>query len=116
MLLSLHRGPKVYRLRPGQGVDSYGDPIEDWDNPVRELLYQAVLQEPDTEEEDGAGNRLVTGQRVLYAPRALDLQAEDRVEVDGQLWRVQGDPKIRRGLAMGVYTSATLARTDRRRP
>lgn len=112
MILNSTRGPKAYRLRASQGVDSYGDPVEDWDAPERVLLYRAIVQEPDTVEVEGVGKRVVSGERVLYAPTALDLVSGDRVEVDGEVWRVQGEPKVRRGLAMGVYTSATLARSE----
>jgi len=106
------RTTPVYRLRASQGVDSYGDPVEDWDRPERVLLPGAVVQEPTTEEEEAPGKRVTTGERVLYAPRALDLDEGDRVEVEGEVWRVEGRPKVRRGLAMGVYTSATLSRSE----
>lgn len=114
MIFTATRGPKVYRLRAAVGVDSYGDPVEDWDAPVRERLYRAIVQEPTTEEVDTSGKRLVTGERVLFSPGALDLTADDRIEVDGEVWRVSGTPKTRQGFAMGVYTSATLTRSERR--
>lgn len=112
MIFTATRGPKVYRLRASQGVDSYGDPVESWDAPERVRLYRAVVQEPTTVEEESPGKRVVSGERALYAPSALDLVSGDRIEVDGEVWRVQGEPKVRRGFAMGVYTSATLARSE----
>lgn len=112
VILHAGRSPAVYRLKPGAGTDSYGDPVEDWENPVRERLYRATVQEPRTEEIDSAGKRVVSGERALYLPYASDLAAEDRIEIDGEVWRVEGRPKVRRGLAMGVYTSATLSRAE----
>lgn len=112
MIFTATRGPKVYRLRASQGVDSYGDPVESWDAPERVRLYRAVIQEPTTVEEESPGKRVVSGERALYTPYAADLLSGDRIEVGGEVWRVQGEPKIRRGLAMGVYTSATLARSE----
>lgn len=114
MIFNATRAPKVYRIRAARSLDSYGDPVDDWDNPVRERLPRAILQAPSSVEVDGTGKRLVTGERSLYAPYPLDLTAEDRIEVGGEVWRVDGDPIIRQGFAMGVYTTATLVRADRR--
>lgn len=109
----LYRTQVVYRLRPGVKLDSYGDPVEDLDNPERERLVGAYVQSGQLMEDP---DRLLAGQRKLFAPGSHDLKAEDLIEVDGELWRVEGDARIRHGLAMGTYTAAILSKPSRRYP
>lgn len=108
-----HPPGKVYRLRPGVRLDSYGDPVgDDWDAAERVLLPGAVIQSPSVTE---APDAALTGARQLFAPGALDLKAEDRIETEaGEVWRVEGDARVRHGLAMGTFTTAKLARVERR--
>jgi head-tail adaptor len=113
MLLTSYKvTPAVYRLRAGSTVDSYGDPVESWTAPQRTLLKGATVQDVNTEEVEGATRTLVRGEKALYAPGAIDLTEDDRIEVDGVVWRVNGLPNVRRGLASSVYTTATLTRVS----
>lgn len=108
----LQRGSVVYRLRPSVRLDTYGDPIEDWEHPERMRLRGAVVQS-GTRAEDP--DRLLPSQRNLFCPGKLDVSAEDRIEIDGEQWDVVGGPRIRHGLAMGTYTLVKLERSERRR-
>lgn len=108
MLLSPVSGPTVTRLRPGSGTDSYGDPVESWDAPARFALKGATVQDVSVIEDEGTVRHIIRGQKTLYIPGAADLTAADRVEIDGEVWRVDGPPKIRAGLASAVYTTAAL--------
>ena len=103
--------PVVTRLRAGATTDSYGDPVESWDTPERFVLRGASVQDVSVVEEDGVTRRVLRGVRTLYVPGAADLTAEDRVEVSGEVWTVDGKPEVRRGLASSVYTTARLAQT-----
>lgn len=111
MLLSLSK-PPVYRVRAATGTDSYGDPFEDWDLPERVRLKGAYLQDVETLEEESPSRRVIRGERALFVPGAVDLVAADRIEAEGQVWEVAGDPSVKRGLASAVYTAATLTRVD----
>ena len=105
------RGSAVYRLRQGTAPDSYGDLVASWETPSRVRLPGAQVQDVSTEEVDGAARTIVRGEKVLFVPRVADLVDADRIEADGETWRVEGVPTVRRGFALGVYTTATLHRT-----
>lgn len=104
--------PTVYRLRAGTGTDSYGDPVESWDSPERVKLTGARVQDVRAEEVDGAVRRIIRGEKVLFVPGAVDLTENDRVEVSGEVWRVNAPPTVRAGLASTVYTTASLTRSS----
>lgn len=113
MLLSAYKQtPSVYRLRAGTTTDSYGDPVESWTAPDRFLLRGARVQHVTTVEEEGTERRVIRGETTLYAPGAVDLTRDDRIEVGSEVWRVDGEPVVRAGLASTVYTTATLARVS----
>ena len=115
MLLTSYRvTPPVYRLRPGTVLDSDGDPVESWDAPDRFKLAGAVVQDVSTVEEEGVSKQIVKGERTLFVPRRVDLKADDRIEVEGEQWRVNGDPVTKAGLASGVLTTAALTRVESR--
>lgn len=113
MLLTSYKiAPSVYRLRAGVTEDSYGDPVESWDVPERVRLKGATVQDVNAEEVDGATRRLIRGEKVLFAPGKVDLTENDRIEVSGEVWRVNAPPTIRSGLASTVYTTASLTRNS----
>lgn len=112
MLLGSTNTQEIYRLRPTVGEDSYGDPYETWDPPQRHRLRRAEVQDVATVEEEGVRRVVVEGERRLYVPYAADLTSADRIEVDGETWRISGKPAVRRGLASTVYTTCTLTQTE----
>ncbi|WVX87998.1 head-to-tail stopper [Arthrobacter phage TforTroy] len=112
LLSRYRRAPSVYRLAPGTTYDSYGDPVESWDTPERTLLRGAVVQDVSVVEEEGVARHVLQGQKRLYAPGRLPVTAADRIEVDGEVWEVDGDPVVREGLASTVYTTAALKRVS----
>jgi hypothetical protein len=109
VLLTAYRIARpVYRLRAGSGVDSYGDPVESWTTPDRYLLKGAILQDAKSEE-TGA---ILHSEKVLLVPGEPDLTEADRIEHDGDAWRVNGVPTTKTGLASRTFTVATLTRTE----
>ena len=104
MLMGRLPTPPVYRLRPSAGSDSYGDPVESWANPQRTLLPRAQVQVPTSTLPES-----LQTDRVLHVPGTADVTARDRIEYDGAIWRIEGTPIVRRGLASGVYTTAPLS-------
>jgi head-tail adaptor len=112
MLLTSYKVvPAVYRLRAVAGVDSYGDPVESWTTPERVRLKGATVQDVRTEEVEGSTRTIVRGEKALFVPGAVDLTEDDRIEVSGEVWRVNGPPTVRRGLGSATFTTATLTRT-----
>ncbi|QOP65070.1 head closure Hc1 [Arthrobacter phage Adumb2043] len=112
LLTAYRRAPSVYRLRAGTKTDSYGETVESWTTPERSLLRGATVQTVSVVEEEGVARHITKGQKRLYAPGAVDLTAADRIEVDGEIWQVDGDPVARAGLASTVYTTAALKRVS----
>ncbi|UJQ86800.1 head closure Hc1 [Arthrobacter phage Reedo] len=113
MLLTAYRvAPTVYRLRAGTTVDSYGDPVESWTAPERTPLKGATIQNISIVEDDGVTRHVTRRRKTLYAPGAVDLRKDDRIESNGEVWRVDGDPVTRAGLASAVYTTAELERVS----
>lgn len=110
MLLTLPNSEPVYRLRATVGQDSYGDPVESWDTPQRTRLRGASVQDVSVVEDEGVDRRLVRGERVLFVRGAADLTEDDRIEYRAEVWRVAGDPFVKRGLASAVYTVCALER------
>lgn len=102
--------PPVYRLRPGSGTDSYGDPVQSWDVPDRVRLRGASVQDVSVVEDEGVAKRILRGERTLFVRGAADLTADDRIEYEAEVWRVNGDPTIKRGLGSAVYTVCALSR------
>lgn len=112
ILNAYRRAPSVYRLAPGITYDSYGDPVESWDTPTRTLLRGATVQDVSVVEEDGVSRHILRLQKRLYCPGDPGLTAADRIEVDGEVFKVDGDPTVRFGLASTVYTTAALTSTS----
>lgn len=102
--------PTVVRLRPTSVPDSYGDPVESWDVPERTVLRGAFTQDRDSLEVTGDGRTRVVTRRVLYAYGDAALTAADRVEVDGVVHLIDGEPAVHRSRTRPVYTSASLVR------
>lgn len=111
ILTSYRRAPSVYALTPGVTLDSYGDPVESWDTPTRTLLRGAVVQDVSVVEEEGVARHILRLQKRLYCPGDPGLSAASRIEVDGEVFKVDGDPVVRAGLASTVYTTAALTST-----
>src|SRR4051812_11141143 len=109
-LLGLYGAAPVSRLRAKVAADSYGDPTEDWTAPDRLRLKGASVRAVASREDGG----LVRDERLVLVPGFADLTAADRVEADGEVWGgVDGGPLVRRGLASGTTTTATLRRVER---
>ena len=113
-MLSSLSGPPVYRLRPAERVDSVGDVVRSWAEPDRARIPRAQVQEVSSREADGTVVRLDGERRLLVDGPRPDLDATDRVEYLGEVWRVDGEPITKPGLAMGSHTVAKLIRHETR--
>lgn len=103
--------PRVTLVRPTVSADSYGDPVVSWAAPVRTVLHGAVVQDKTSVETGGDARQRLTTTRVVYVPGDVEAESTDRVEIDGETWRIDGHPFVSRGLGYGnVYTTFLLTR------
>ncbi|AWY06642.1 head-to-tail stopper [Microbacterium phage Zeta1847] len=113
MLTTLRSPDLVHRLRPGTRVDGVGDTVRDWRTPERVRIPNATL-EPVTSTATDGSVLIIESQRRLLIVGTFDLKATDRVEADGEVWRVDGVPAVRRGLITGTHTAVKLERIEAR--
>jgi len=110
LLKPTRRRDPVYKLTPRTVSDSYGDPVLSWDDADKDELPGATWEDVTSEEDANGNRRLVSNTRQLFVPGRCRITQQDRVEIRGEVWRVDGDPIDREGMAMGVYTVAKLTR------
>lgn len=119
MLRETNRQSPVYLLRPSETTDSYGEPVYDWATPVRLVIPGAELQRNSTEDKDLAtgtqtdrlGKMIATGRGPEMLIYSL-VNESSRIEQDGKVWRVTGEPNIKQGLINGnTHLTASLTRT-----
>ena len=83
--------PVIVRVRsaPG-GVDEYGDPISGTDS--RTTLTGAFVAPRESSEITNRGRAGVIVGLTLFAPYDTDLTYTDQIEVDGDLYDIEGEP------------------------
>lgn len=109
------RGATITRLRATMTTDSYGDPVgEDWSTPDRLVLRRAEVQAVSADETETPSGTHTTDERVLYALGRPDVREGDRIEVGSEVWRVDGPPVVREGLASDRFLTASLRRVSGR--
>lgn len=103
----------VVLVHAGEITDSYGDVVESWaeEDVIRTPLPGAFVQYRSSTETASSGRVAVTVDALLIAPGDPGLHEADRVEVDGETWRVDGRPALRRGFGGAhLHTAASLTR------
>lgn len=103
----------IYRLRrtPG-GVDEYGDPIE---STVSRMLLEGSFTAPRVSDDiTNRGRAGVIVGLTLFAPYNSDLVHTDQIEVDGQVYEIEGEPGRWRNPMTGweAGTQAALVRAQ----
>lgn len=93
--MTLLRTRTVTRIRPAAvGFDADGDPV---DTTSTETAIDGVLVAPRTdlaslgELDDRARNGVVVGLTLLF-PAGADVSRHDLFRIDGQTWKVTGEP------------------------
>lgn len=118
MLRETSRQSPVYLLIPTSGTDSYGDPLPTWSAPTRLHIPGAEIQRNATEDKDvnsgtqtdRLGKMIATGRgpEVLLYRQVTETS---RIEQDGKVWRITGEPNIKQGLINGnTHLTASLTR------
>lgn len=94
---------QVYVLRPPVVADAYGNrsrSTKDWSAAVRSGPFDACVQ-PDsatlgaslaTKEERRGGREQTSKSVAVYLQPGTDVVATDGIEIDGQVWQVNGNP------------------------
>lgn len=119
MLRETSRQSPVYLLLPSTGTDSYGDPLPSWDSPTRVEIPGAELQRNATEDKDvNSGTQTERLGKMIATGRGPEMlvysmvNESARIEQDGKVWRVTGEPNIKQGLINGnTHLTASLTRT-----
>ena len=83
----------ITRLRPSTTTER-GSAISDWSNPDTLVISECSVQ-PTTTSLSQDGRVLgVTDGLTVYAPADADVQAGDRIEYNGDVYTINGDPLI----------------------
>lgn len=86
----------VIRIRPGT-KEERGSIIPDWSNPDR-LLIEGCSVQPTATTLSQDGRVLGTSESMTaYLPEDSDVIAGDRIEYDGKVYTIIGEPKIWKG-------------------
>ena len=81
----------IKRIRPGT-KNVRGSDIRDWEN-VEELEIGGCSVQPAGNTLSQNGHELgVYDGYTVYAPSNADIQAGDRIEYDGQVYEINGEP------------------------
>jgi hypothetical protein len=92
--------------QPTTMTDSRGDETLTWDSPTRTTIRAWVDQQSTTETDDETRN--VRSSNALLVTNHLNVNADDRLVVDGETWTVQGRPRKVPTLAGIHHLEATL--------
>ena len=80
---------------PGQGTNSVGDPVDDWDNPASQLSADCWLEPLASSEDNDARQSDVQRFRLFYETTVV-VPSSARVLVNGLVLQVQGPSLVRR--------------------
>lgn len=87
-------------LRPATSTDRYGNVIPDWTGATSTAVDAWISQRASTEAE--AGRDTVATTLGMFVDADVDIEAGDRVVVDGETWEVDGRP-LRARTPRGVH-------------
>lgn len=83
----------VTRLRPTI-ISQRGSQIPDWTNPDRLTISGCSMQPAGTSlTQDGRIQGVSDGYNC-YLPHGVDVQAGDRIEYDGKVYTIMGEPRV----------------------
>lgn len=91
MLPSFYR-QTITRIRPGI-KESRGSSIPDWENYEALTIGGCNVQPTGTTlSQDGRVEGISDGQ-IAYTPITADIKAGDRIEYDGEVYAIEGEPR-----------------------
>jgi len=101
----------VYRLRPGIKKER-GSDIPDWSNPDRERIEGCSVQPSATTTSMDGRVLGISEQITAYLPPHSDIKAGDRIEYEGQVYTIMGEPKIWHGVRNLTNMQLNLSRWE----
>ena len=82
----------VYRLRAGTKTER-GSTVPDW-NSLNRLMIEGCSVQPAATSSTTDGRVLgVSENLTAYLPENADVEAGDRIEYDGKIYQINGEPK-----------------------
>ena len=82
----------ITRLRAPSVANRYGDPEPDWSAATALTVAGCAVQPSGSTEFTDPTRTAVTTRWNLYAPPGTDLAAGDRVDVEGTVYEIDGEP------------------------
>ena len=82
----------IYRVRPTY-KESRGSMIPDWDKADRLEITGCSVQPSSTSLSQDGRVLGINNSWTAYLPEGSDVQAGDRIEFDGQVFTINGEPK-----------------------
>lgn len=99
----------ITRIRPGVKTER-GSEIPDWDNASR-LVIEECLVQPNTTSLSQDGRILgITDGYTACAPVDADIEAGDRIEYNGDVYTIDGDPLLWVGVGRLEHMQLNLRR------
>lgn len=83
----------VTRIRPAT-TTVRGSRVPDWSNPSRKVISGCSVQPASTDlSQDGRVLGILDGM-TCYMPENADVQEGDRIEFDGNVYTIDGSPRV----------------------
>lgn len=110
MIAETTKQAPVYLLLPGITDDGYGNTVPDWSAPSTKRLYGAEIQSRasttmDHDADESDANRVYRNATLIVVSYDLatleQITSASRVQQGSDVWRVFGQPIIKRGLMHG---------------
>lgn len=99
----------VTRIRPGTKTER-GSSVPDWDNPSTLDIGECLIQPADTIlSQDGRVLGIRDGV-TLCAPVDADIKAGDRIQYGDEVYTIDGDPLVWRGIGKLEHMKVNLQR------
>ena len=83
----------IVRLRPGQ-KELRGSTVPDWSDPGRLTITGCSVQPTSTSLTQDVRVLGITDGLTAYIPANADVQAGDRIEFNGNVYAINGDPLV----------------------
>ena len=81
----------ITRIRPGE-KDLRGSTVHDWDNASRLEISECLVQPQTTELSQDGRIQGITDGLTACCPVGSDIQSGDRIEYQGEVYTIMGDP------------------------
>lgn len=83
----------ITRLRPASTVDAHGNTIQNWASVTRLDLPGAISWPIVTREAITPGREAIVDTWMVAVPPGVGIDRHDRIEIDGQVWQIDGWPQ-----------------------